>query len=122
MIEATLKKIIHHLFLKKSTFIFCISILLLSCKHQAPSYSSATTTTSDVWDLAREIEESMVVPTFPKRTFNILEYGAVKKGEVLNTAAFSEAIKACSEEVLFQRSTMLPGLSPHQAIWLGHPL
>jgi len=40
----------------------------------------------------------MVVPTFPKRTFNILEYGAVKDGEALNTAAFSEAIRACSEE------------------------
>ena len=37
------------------------------------------------------------VPGFPDRSFNILDYGAIGNGQVLNTVAFKSAIEACSK-------------------------
>lgn len=39
----------------------------------------------------------VVQPQFPQRDFRITDYGANGNGQVLNTAAFQQAIKACSD-------------------------
>lgn len=40
---------------------------------------------------------SIAVPNFPDKDFNIVNYGAVGDGLTLNTVAFTEAVKACNE-------------------------
>lgn len=47
------------------------------------------------WEMASSIRKQTVVPTFPDRHFNVLDYGAVNDGVTDNTAAFAEAIAAC---------------------------
>ena len=45
-------------------------------------------------------------PTFPKKTFNITDYGAVGDGKTINTKAFAKAIRALP---LFPRALILVG-------------
>lgn len=37
------------------------------------------------------------LPEFPEGTFNIIEFGAVSNGQIMNTAAINEAIRSCSQ-------------------------
>ena len=41
--------------------------------------------------------EKIKVPTFPDKTFNIKDFGAVGDGHIKNTDAFRKAIEACSK-------------------------
>lgn len=57
--------------------------------------------------LAKEIQEYVAAapfkmamparPTFPERTFSIVDYGAVADGQTLNTEAFAKTIAACAD-------------------------
>ena len=40
---------------------------------------------------------AVATPQFPQRDFRITDYGANGNGQVLNTAAFAQAMKACSD-------------------------
>ena len=40
---------------------------------------------------------TVATPQFPQRDFRITDYGANGNGQVLNTAAFAQAMKACSD-------------------------
>ena len=44
-----------------------------------------------------KINFEVKLPSFPDQTFNILDYGAVDGGLVMNTEAFARAIQACAE-------------------------
>jgi polygalacturonase len=52
-------------------------------------------------------------PTFPDRTFNIRNYGAVADGTTMNTKAFADAVAACTAagggKVVVPRGTWLTG-------------
>ncbi len=50
------------------------------------------------WKLVPKILKRIVPPTFPKRDFNITDFGAVAGGTVDCTAAISRAIDACVEK------------------------
>ncbi|MFK7980174.1 MAG: glycoside hydrolase family 28 protein, partial [Saprospiraceae bacterium] len=50
------------------------------------------------WQLAKEIEESVIVPQFPDNSFNVLDYGVIPEKKVNNAAAIAKAIEACNQE------------------------
>ncbi|MFO7672406.1 MAG: glycoside hydrolase family 28 protein [Lutibacter sp.] len=79
------KKFIQYLLL---TF----AILLVSCKE-----AKVELVENDPWKIMQQILDSVVEPTFPDKTFNILDFGAVADGVTNNTLAFQNAIKKCTE-------------------------
>lgn len=79
------KKFIQYLLL---TF----AILLVSCKE-----AKVELVENDPWEIMQQILDSVVEPTFPDKTFNILDFGAVADGVTNNTLAFQNAIKKCTE-------------------------
>ncbi|SHI59368.1 glycoside hydrolase family 28 protein [Pseudozobellia thermophila] len=62
-------------------------ILLNSCKEKTVS----------VFDEADAIINSIVVPTFPDKVFDIIEYGAISDGETNNSEAIKRAIESCHQ-------------------------
>ena len=48
------------------------------------------------WDLVPTILKRIVAPTFPRRDFNISQFGAVGDGRTDCTSAFAAAIRACT--------------------------
>lgn len=50
------------------------------------------------WEYARELEEKIVVPTFPVREYNIKDFGAVSDGATDCSMAIHKAIHTCSTE------------------------
>lgn len=78
-----------------SNYIYVFAPLLFvffSCE------SKKTTVVSDnPWDEMKQIVDQIILPVFPDKSFNILDFGAVSGGGVDNTMAFSKAIKECME-------------------------
>jgi polygalacturonase len=77
-----------------SIILFFLPFLFFACKNAKQSNIQQMVSG---WDFAKKIEERIVVPSFPNRSFNILDYGAKESVEVNNTEAFQKAIKACSD-------------------------
>lgn len=48
------------------------------------------------WVMASTIRNQTLVPSFPDRTFNLLDFGAIADGATDNSSAFVEAIAACN--------------------------
>lgn len=85
--------IIINFFTKRLSFLLLLlGFLLLSCKE-----TKVETVENDPWQLMEQILDSVVEPTFPDKTFNILDFGAVADGVYNNTEAFQNAIKKCTE-------------------------
>lgn len=83
--------------MKKSFPFFSLIVFSLAfwaCKSSVQS----TEDTTDAWQEAEKIIESIVVPEFPDKNFNILDYGAEEGGEVNNSSAFQQAIQACHDD------------------------
>lgn len=87
-----------------------------SCKNNSNNSDMAVAEDSekaDPWDEADEIIRNIVVPTFPDKTFNVEDYGAVADGTTDNTQAFADAITACNEDgggrVVVSAGTYLTG-------------
>lgn len=84
------------------------SSFLVSCKGE-----KSVAATNDPWVRMQQIEDSILAPVFPDKTFNILDFGAVSDGVTLNTEAFKAAINACSEsgggKVLVPQGRFLTG-------------
>ena len=84
--------------------VFVISLAFLtgfsSCNcgdKQTDTQESTITVNSSIWDTAKEIEQSVVLPIFPDKIFNVLDYG-VREGEAINNAEFfKKAIDACNK-------------------------
>lgn len=82
-------------------------------------FSSIATLKAQVKDLAyyySQLPFKMAVvaePSFPDKTFNIKDYGAVADGKTLNTKAFADAISACTNagggKVVVPAGTWLTG-------------
>jgi polygalacturonase len=68
------------------------AILLVSCKE-----TKVEVVENDPWKIMQQILDSVVEPTFPDKTFNVLDFGAVSDGVSNNTEAFQNAIKKCTE-------------------------
>ncbi len=69
----------------------------------------------------------LVAPAFPDQSFNITNFGAVADGKTKNTAAFAEAIEACSKagggSVIVPAGTWFTGpiiLQSHVNLHLDH--
>lgn len=64
---------------------------------------------AEIYDIVNNIKE----PSFPNKTFNIVDFGAKKDGKTLNTEAIQKAIDACSKAgggtVLVPKGTFLTG-------------
>ncbi|HET8735315.1 MAG TPA: glycoside hydrolase family 28 protein [Pricia sp.] len=50
------------------------------------------------WSMMDAIIKKVVPPTFPEKSFNILDFGAVSDSVTDNTEAFARAIKKCADE------------------------
>jgi polygalacturonase len=80
-----------------------ISLLLLAAMMMSGCCTSEkyqTTTQRDINQLTKSASFAMPevpVPSFPSRTFNILEYGADPTGAVASTEAIQKAIDECTE-------------------------
>src|SRR5674476_746419 len=65
------------------------------------------------WRQAGRVRARVNPPTFPNRTFDILEYGAVQGGTTMCTDAIREAIRACNAagggQVVVPAGTFLTG-------------
>lgn len=70
-------------------FILIMFGLMIACRTTLISGSG--------WEQVPEILKKIVPPEFPKRDFNITDYGALGDGEYDCTGAFSRAINACNQ-------------------------
>ena len=80
----------------KITFLLLAAAVLGACT--APQYQ--TTKQNDINALTKSAAFDMPkvqVPSFPKRTFNVLDYGADNTGIALSTEAIQKAIDECSD-------------------------
>lgn len=86
---------------------FVMLVIVVSCKGEEPAKEKGP------WDMMQEVVESVKEPTFPKKTFNVVDYGAIADGVTKNTDAFKKAIKACTEsgggKVVVPQGTYLTG-------------
>ncbi|MCX2838243.1 glycoside hydrolase family 28 protein [Salinimicrobium sp. MT39] len=85
----------------KVLFSLIVIFLVLSCKNQNESASTAPETTAgvnfdDPWKQADAIVESIKIPIFRDEVFNVLDYGASADGSKSSDDAFKKAIEACS--------------------------
>ena len=79
-----------------SYIVLCTFVLLCACC-SAPQFQ--TTTQSDINALTKSASFAMPkvpVPSFPDRTFNVLDFGADPTGVALATEAIQTAIDACT--------------------------
>lgn len=83
-------------------WILCIlSLSLFACKNSGSGEGDNTALLEESespWSKADEIVESITVPQFPDKTFNVEDYGAKADGTTDNSKAFADAITACSED------------------------
>lgn len=83
--------------MRKMTLLLLVAALLSACA-KAPQFQ--TTTQSEMNRLTKAACFEMpkvTVPSFPNRTFNILDYGADPTGVALATEAIQKAIDECTE-------------------------
>lgn len=52
----------------------------------------------NAWEKAQLIIDNVKPPTFPNKTYNIIDFGAVADGNSNNTLSINNAIKACSKD------------------------
>lgn len=72
--------------------IVTLNFLFFSCKETPKKMESA-----DVFKGADSIISNIIIPKFPDKQFNILDYGAKSDSSVDNSASIKKAIKACSD-------------------------
>ena len=83
--------------MRKITLLLLVAALLGACS-KAPEHQSTSQYEIDLITNAASFDMPTVpLPTFPDRTFNVLDYGADPNGVQLSTAASQKAIDACTE-------------------------
>lgn len=84
-------------------FVFIlVGFAVFSCKQSTSKNTSNKEnliqhSTDQEWQRADSLIKEIVVPKFKNNIFNVKDYGAVSDGKKMNTKAFADAIKACSE-------------------------
>jgi len=81
-------------FLNTSLIILFLGSVATACK-EAPKEQKEVV---DAFAAADRIIKDIVVPQFPDRDFNIVDFGAVADGGTDNTQAFKLAIESCNKE------------------------
>lgn len=81
----------------RNTFILTLAALLLSACSSV-SYQQIDQKTVNDLTMGAHFPMKVVLPTFPDRTFNVLNYGADPTGTALTTSALQAAIDECSEQ------------------------
>jgi polygalacturonase len=103
-----LKPINRELFHILSLFFMTSTLFFFSCKSETSKVID-----EDPWLKMQQIEDSIVIPKFLDKTYNILDFGAVPDGLTNNTEAFKKAIETCSEngggKVLVPKGKYLTG-------------
>jgi polygalacturonase len=61
------------------------------------SKAQVKSSTNETWKKMEEILKSMKCPSFPKKTFNIIDYGAKANGIFDNTQIINKVIQDCSK-------------------------
>ncbi|MGB8705886.1 MAG: glycoside hydrolase family 28 protein [Gillisia sp.] len=61
------------------------------------SVASQQVEKDSVWQVADQIVHNIKIPSFPDKSYSILDYGAKADGTSNNSEAFKKAIAACSE-------------------------
>ena len=80
------------LMLKSIVLFSVVTTLILSCGKQVSTVSE-----TNPWKKMDLIIKSIPETKFLNKEYNINDFGAVADGKTMNTAAFENAIKACSE-------------------------
>ncbi len=80
----------------KKTVFFLASLLLMACSGN--HYQKITQSEVDALTETAPFELSVKLPTFPNRTFNVLDFGADATGVALSTEAIQSAIDKCTAE------------------------
>ncbi|MBG47715.1 MAG: glycoside hydrolase [Pseudozobellia sp.] len=93
--------------------LFLVFLLLItSCKDETKQ-TKKDIATADPFAQADSIIRSIEVPTFPDKTFDITDFGAINDGETNSSEAFKKAIVACNKagggKVLVPSGTFLTG-------------
>jgi polygalacturonase len=79
--------------MKNKILLLIVSLFFISCKIERQNPIAV-----DPWEIMKSIEESVKVPSFKDKTYNIIDFGAVANGVVDNTSAINKAILTCSNE------------------------
>ncbi len=96
-----IKKYITQILSISQIFLFCALLAFIGCKDEKSKKDTEVQiegiVENDPWSAMDKVVESVVAPTFPDATFNIMDFGANPNGAANNTMAFKEAIAACVE-------------------------
>lgn len=71
--------------------------IIFWCSCQDAPVQTIQQSNSSPWDLAKEIEQTVVVPGFPDTVFSVLDFGVKEGAEINNAAAFAKAIETCHQ-------------------------
>lgn len=73
-------------------FLLVISLVFISCKVE-----KGKQVVNNPWKAMQLVAESVKIPSFKDKTYNVIDFGAVADGVFDNTVSFKKAIQACSE-------------------------
>ncbi|GAA78404.1 MULTISPECIES: glycoside hydrolase family 28 protein [Pseudoalteromonas] len=71
---------------------------LVGCKSAPLVDMLSSPVRGDDWKMADAIKSSIKVPSFPDKTFNIIDFGANGDNKTNNTVAINNAIKSCNAQ------------------------
>ena len=75
------------------TFLLAISLVFISCKVE-----KGKQVVNNPWKAMQLVVESVKVPSFKDKTYNVIDFGAVADGVFDNTQSINKAIQTCSKE------------------------
>lgn len=73
-------------------------LALMSCKGVTEQANDSTGLLSNPWEYAKNIEQSIVTPSFKDTVYNILDFGAISDSITDCSKAINDAISKCSED------------------------
>lgn len=74
-------------------FLLAISLVFISCKVE-----KGKQVVNNPWKTMQLVAESVKVPSFKDKTYNVIDFGAVADGVFDNTQSINKAIQTCSKE------------------------
>ena len=92
MILSKIKYNITIILKSKFSFLLLAVLLFFSCKNEKSDIAA-----NNPWEKMYQIIDSVQLPSFPEKEFNINDFGAISDGVFNNSECFSKAINACAK-------------------------